>query len=156
MANYNPPWNKGLKGIVTGDKNPMYGRRHSEASKKKMSESSKGKGHPHTPESKRKIGLSHRGSKCHWWKGGITPKVERDRNRLEYRSWRLAVYERDNFTCQQCGKRGGKLNAHHLEEVSRCPEKIYDVKNGITLCVECHKKTDTYGWNNLWRTCERN
>jgi hypothetical protein len=156
MANYNVPWNKGLIGIAVGDKNPMYGRHHSEETKNKISLANSGKGHPHTPESKLKISIAHRGSKSHLWKGGITPKVDRDRNGLEYREWRNFVFIRDNYTCQECGQRGGKLNVHHKEEVSCFPEKMYDKENGITLCVKCHKTTDTYGWNNLWRSRERN
>ena len=64
------------------------------------------------------------------------------------------VYERDNFTCQECKKRGGYLNAHHIkqfsqilednnittvEEAINC-EELWNIDNGITLCKKCHKK----------------
>jgi 5-methylcytosine-specific restriction endonuclease McrA len=64
--------------------------------------------------------------------------------RIEYKNWRKAVYERDNYTCQFCGKRGD-LNADHIKPLYTNPELAYDVNNGRTLCVECHKKTDTWG-----------
>ena len=64
------------------------------------------------------------------------------------RDWRMAVFQRDNFTCQHCGARGGRLNAHHIKPFKAHPELRHDLANGQTLCVPCHKKTDTYGWAN--------
>lgn len=78
------------------------------------------------------------------WKGGITPKNLAIRNSPKAQQWRLAVFERDDFTCQACDMRGGKLHAHHILAFSKFPEHRFDIKNGITLCVPCHKKTDNY------------
>lgn len=76
----------------------------------------------------------------HWnWKGGITPKSKKERNSKEYKAWRAAVFKRDNYTCQICGKRGVKLNAHHKKRWSEHPELRYSVENGMTLCERCHK-----------------
>lgn len=68
---------------------------------------------------------------------------ERERLRLYegYGVWRKQVYERDKYTCQCCGSRkGGTLNAHHLDGYNWCEEKRTDVNNGVTLCETCHKK----------------
>lgn len=62
------------------------------------------------------------------------------RNGLEYKKWRLAVFERDCFTCQSCGKSGGKLNAHHIERYRSNIERRTDINNGITLCEKCHRE----------------
>lgn len=63
---------------------------------------------------------------------------EAGRKTKEYKEWRKAVFERDNYTCQRCGKRGGKLRAHHIERYRDCIEKRTDISNGITLCDKCH------------------
>lgn len=68
-----------------------------------------------------------------------TIQNRRLRLRAEFSEWRKKVWERDNWACQKCGKRGGKLNAHHIIAVSADPSLIYDVSNGITLCEKCHK-----------------
>jgi hypothetical protein len=76
------------------------------------------------------------------WKGGITSDLPRFTD--EYKSWRTAVFERDNYTCVWCHQRGGRLNADHIYPQSIFPEKRYDLDNGRTLCIGCHMKTFTY------------
>ena len=72
------------------------------------------------------------------WKGGILSEQRKARNSKAYAVWRDAVYERDNYTCQCCGQRGGKLNAHHIKSFSKYPGLRFEVSNGITLCENCH------------------
>ena len=85
-----------------------------------------------------------RGANNHNWRGGITPLVMKIRNSFEYKTWRLTVFRRDNFTCQMCGQRGGKLHADHIKPFAFFPELRLDLNNGRTLCIPCHKTTDTY------------
>ena len=70
----------------------------------------------------------------------------KNRPRYEGREWRKKVFERDEYTCQVCGVHGGKLQADHIKPYALYPELRWEILNGRTLCVPCHKKTETYGW----------
>jgi len=70
--------------------------------------------------------------------GGISSEVMKVRNSPEYREWRTRVYKRDDFTCQRCGIRGGRLTAHHIKLFVTHSELRIDIDNGITYCKPCH------------------
>jgi 5-methylcytosine-specific restriction endonuclease McrA len=54
--------------------------------------------------------------------------------------WRNAVYERDNFTCAKCHVRGGELHPHHINNFAEHEDLRFELDNGITLCVSCHRR----------------
>ena len=85
------------------------------------------------------------GSNASNWQGGKTSQSQIIRHRKEMRLWRESVFKRDNWTCQECKVKGGILNAHHIKPFSLFPELIFAIDNGVTLCVKCHVKTDTFG-----------
>lgn len=90
------------------------------------------------------------------YRGGINPLNKQIRNSFQYRQWRSDVFTRDDFTCQDCGKHGGNLEAHHtpksfaeiikeyniktLQDALNC-EELWSINNGRTLCEKCHNKT---------------
>ena len=124
-----PSWNKGLQHT---EKHKMNLRK-----KKPMSEAGK---------------QSHRdsyrnGNRRPWNKvgDGVTPIHERIRKSLEYKQWRQKVFERDNFTCKGCGTRGGNIHADHIKPFALYPDLRFILSNGRTLCIPCHRKTETYG-----------
>ncbi len=82
------------------------------------------------------------------WRGGVTKPRKADLTTKEYREWRKAVFERDDYTCQreECEAHGGELHAHHIKPWAWFPELRYEVGNGVTLCKLCHEKTygDTF------------
>ncbi len=134
-------------GFIRGH-NKGHSAPHSEATKEKCRIASTGK--KHSIESRIKISVNGaRGDKNINWKGGVTKESETIRKSVEYKLWREAVFQRDNFTCQECGEKesvSGKLNAHHVKPFSLFPELRLAIDNGKTLCYECHQKTDTYLW----------
>ena len=98
----------------------------------------------------------HRSGSDHWnWQGGKTTQAERIRKSTPYKAWRTAVFERDDYTCVLCGVRGGVLNADHIKPFALHTELRLDVDNGRTLCVPCHRATDTFGRGATYRIPER-
>lgn len=129
------------------------GTKLSEGTKKKISESLKGDRNPMKRIEVRKL-LSERmkGKNGPGWKGGISKPNELARKSMEYRIWRKSVFERDDYTCQECKIRPGNgkkviLQADHIKPFAYFTEDRFDIKNGRTLCVPCHKKTWSYGSN---------
>ncbi len=146
-----------------GKGNPFYGRKHSKETLKIMSECKRGVLNPmhgislHTKKPNycrdcgKKItavatlcrqcaGVERRGPNNANWRGGVSPI----RNAMESRLWREAVFARDNWTCQECGKRGGALVSHHVKSYRDYPELRLAIDNGETLCQKCHKVTPNY------------
>ena len=117
-----------------GSNNPFFGRKH-------------------TPEARKKMREMKIGKRSNSWRGGITKVNKLIRTCEKYKKWRMEVFIRDNWTCQDCGKRGSNLNAHHinkmsdilkltrvndLKEANNC-EELWKAKNGITLCYPYHR-----------------
>jgi len=80
-----------------------------------------------------------KGEKSNNWKGGVTSEQDLARTTKELVQWKIDVFKRDDYTCQHCGQRGGKLNAHHIKRFRDFPDLRTELSNGITLCVDCHK-----------------
>ena len=78
---------------------------------------------------------------------------ERRRHIEGYDDFIKNVYERDNYTCQCCGKRGGDIVTHHLNGYDNFEDQRIDINNGIVLCEDCHKEYHKiYGYgNNTWQ-----
>ena len=70
-----------------------------------------------------------------------------------FRVWANLIKDRDNYTCQICGKSpSGNLNAHHLNGWNAFPEQRFDLDNGVTLCNDCHKDFHSqYGYGDNTR-----
>lgn len=95
------------------------------------------------PNSQGKKRPSASGENNYRWKGGINSENRRCRTSLDWRKWRMNVFSRDGFICQKCFRRGIFLHPHHIISVKECissgrKDLIFDVKNGITYCKECH------------------
>ena len=130
------------KGHLTWSK----GKKMSEETKKKISEVKKKNPTRYWLGKPR---YNMRGTNSNFWTG-VNHKTERRKamESLEYKNWRRSVFTRDNYACVQCGTKGNEgayLQADHIKMWAFYPELRYDLNNGRTLCLECHKKTPTYG-----------
>ena len=86
------------------------------------------------------------------WKGGEISEIKRLRDSPAYKEWRLSVFRRDHYTCQECGAKNKKgenyiFHADHIKSFAIYPDLRFDINNGRTLCIDCHKKTPTWGRN---------
>jgi len=72
------------------------------------------------------------------WKGGHSRARGKDYNSPAYRAFRASVLKRDNWKCQDCKKRGGRLQVHHLKAWGPHPQLRYSIENAVTLCRPCH------------------
>lgn len=72
------------------------------------------------------------------WKGGVGSERHSAMGQVEYKQWRTAVFEKNDYTCQICEQHGGVLHADHIEKWADSEELRYAVDNGRTLCVACH------------------
>lgn len=119
------------------------GKKMSQEVRQKMSKSKTGK--KHSAEHRRKISLAMKGAKTNLWRGGLTEINASIRNTVDYRLWREAVFQRDDYTCQFCSQHGGDMQADHIKPFAYFPELRFAIDNGRTLCKACHRTTETYG-----------
>lgn len=107
-----------------------------------------------------KAAKTNSGERHYWWLGGITPLRMQIHHMKEYSEWRRLCFVRDEYRCIFCGYTGNKLEVDHIKPFSyiryknniksvddarKCDE-LWDTNNGRTLCRDCHRKTDTYGY----------
>lgn len=122
-------------------KSPKHNKKVSEAIKKWWA----------NPDNKKKM----MGENTYQWKGGVTPLRRQIRHCLKYKEWRISVMIRDNYTCIECGQKGGWLEADHfpktfakifyeynfktIQDALNCAI-LWDINNGRTLCRKDHYK----------------
>lgn len=95
-------------------------------------------------------GSFQKGNSNRNWNGGVSPINRLIRGSREYRIWMNAVRERDNHKCIWCGETKN-LQTDHIKPFALYPELRFAIDNGRTLCKECHKTTDTFGYRSVYR-----
>ena len=142
--------------VKMGENNPLYGVKPSNETLLKRSKALKGK----IAWNKGRKWPKKSGKNAPGWKGGVSTENHILRHSMEYRLWRTAVFERDNYTCIWCGLKFIKgvtgnviLNADHIKPFALFPELRFAIDNGRTLCENCHRKTSTYAKKINLDTC---
>lgn len=79
-------------------------------------------------------------------KSYLNDKLSKVLSTAEYKLFRRRMLERDKWTCVQCGYKGSKIHLDHIKPRCYYPELTFNEDNVRTLCVSCHKKTDTWGY----------
>ena len=116
---------------ITGAGNPMFGRKHSEDTKEKISAWARtnqfGENNPN-------------------WNGGksFEPYSPTFNKKLKEQ-----IKQRDNYKCRECGLTGKYLQVHHIDyqKWNNNPDNL------ITLCVQHHLQTnfDRLDWINHFK-----
>jgi hypothetical protein len=155
------------KGIMAGEKHPMFGKKHTPESIAKMSKSHSGrkqsleqiqkkvdsrKGYSHSEETKQRIRETNIktwsreevrfqsiGENNATWFGGKT----KERYPVGWSPYyKETIRDRDNHTCQVCGIKeedcGVKHNVHHIDY----DKNNLSPSNLISLCGKCHGITN--------------
>jgi 5-methylcytosine-specific restriction endonuclease McrA len=60
------------------------------------------------------------------------------------KKFRTDVFTRDGNHCKCCPSKSTDLDAHHITDRNDMPFGGYVLENGITLCKECHIKSEKY------------
>lgn len=95
-------------------------------------------------EYRRAASERQRGEKAPNWKGGQTNEETRRMQGFEWRLRRAECYERDNWTCRDCGVKcanGVRIAAHHI--IPRRHGGSDDLDNLLTLCGSCHSRRES-------------
>jgi hypothetical protein len=147
----------------SGKNNPFYGKTHNNTVRDYLKVINYGKKLP--IETRTKISNALIGKDNPNYIDGRTSVIISIRHLIEYDCWRNQVFERDNYTCQECSQRGGYLEAHHINpfitvfneflmkynQFSPTEDKevlimlakkhylFWDINNGKVLCKKCHK-----------------
>jgi len=117
------PWNKGKKDIYSAE------------TRKKMGAQNIGR--KHTEEFKKARQQRWLGHNNPLWRGGITPEDMKRTTVLQWKKIAQRIRKRDNFICQQCGKKRSTI-VHHIISWHLTHDDSDD--NLITLCRGCHAK----------------
>lgn len=108
----------------TGNKNPFFGKKHSNETKSVFSEIAKERTGKRNPN----------------YKNGNYERRPRDFKISEFTPVRNRVFNRDDHSCYYCRNKGGHLHAHHILPYWVMPSAFLDDENLITVCTTCHFK----------------
>jgi hypothetical protein len=120
---------------LTGEKNPFYGKKHSEEYKEKASNTKKGKRSYNQEQFEKQNQKTPKGENHPNWNGGTSNQpYPFGFNKL----LKEDIKKRDEFKCGICNKETQKLAIHHIDY----NKDNIKFDNLISLCYSCHSKTN--------------
>lgn len=130
---------KNMRVAMKGIKKPPRSLAH----RLNMSIAKTGKPHTLSEEGKKAFREKTSAGKNWRWVEDRTEILEKQRLRgtREWKDWRMAVFERDRYTCMGCRASGVYIEPHHITPIRSDKENLFNTKNGVTLCRPCHQKT---------------
>ena len=119
--------NKGKNNPMYGIESPFKGKKHTEKTKKRLSELASLRIECKNPN----------------WKGGKKIKSRSSKFKV-YEKWRKYILNKYNGKCCLCGLTDNVV-VHHPLPVSLFPEYVTEECNGMVLCKKCDREEDTFG-----------
>lgn len=133
----------------SGENHNMFGKKHSEETKMRMSEVKKGK--KASDETRLKMSESHSGENHYNWQGGksFEPYCPKFNE-----AFKEEIRDKFDRICFICGKTeyencGRKLSVHHVEYNKNCGCDDSLSCDFVPLCMSCHAKTSN-SRRNYW------
>jgi hypothetical protein len=142
---------KSLSVANTKERNPMWGKHHSEESKKKKSLTSTGKPNPMSKDARIRasnllssMNKKRSGENHYMWKKDRSSLTKRNHVSMmdeSYSEWRTSVFSRDGWMCKIKNENcDGQLEVHHILPWRDFVELRFNINNGITLCHAHHPR----------------
>lgn len=151
---YKIPEDEKSKRGCKGEKNPNYGKKMSDEQKKKISDTLKElykdkNNHPKygkklTDEQRKHLSDAHKGiqegENNPAWKGGVSSLRNHCHKDERWKEVSKRIWERDEATCQWCGKYKDKQQEFHIHHIIPFSNELsrYEEWNLVLLCKECH------------------
>lgn len=78
------------------------------------------------------------------WAGNVRKQISY--TTAWHKEIKYQVYDRDSYTCQQCGivPIAKQLKCHHIVRFRLCQNN--DLRNQVTLCSSCHRRQRAHYW----------
>lgn|SRR3990167_7994514 len=136
------PWNKGiLRPDFSGKNHPMFGKHHSEKTRKKWSKIRKGKNLGNAWGFKKGMITWNKGLKLPQFSNENNPLWKGDK--VSYTGLHKWVYRHRGkaLKCEFCGKE--KTTPRSINWANKSHKYLRDLNDWISLCVSCHRKYDT-------------
>ena len=139
---------KKISNSEKGKKSHMFGKPRSETVKKKISKATKGKkshmfGKHHSEATRKKLSEANAGEKSYLWKGGVSFEPYCERFNNKFKDYIRVKFGRVCFLCQKTEvENGQRLSVHHCNYDKECLCNDNPTCQFVPLCIGCNSKVN--------------